>query len=148
MPIPTEADWGDYQGDLDQAYAHKLFAGRSNQEMIPHFRRNVIERTDELRWMPELPFRYYMLGFRDFLIAGKFDPFWASDAASCFRGLVLEKLEKQPSYILQIMPELLPAVRYVAMNQSLFEASENVYGSFPGKVRRVEDLYETLGRSY
>ncbi|HZV88613.1 MAG TPA: hypothetical protein VFF95_13770 [Candidatus Binatus sp.] len=146
MPIPTEADWGDYQGDLDRAYAHKLFAGRSNQEMIPHFRRNVIERTDELRWMPELPFRYYMLGFRDFVMAGKFDPLWASDAASCFVGLVLEKLEKQPRHILQIMPELLPAVRYVAMNQSLFEASENVYGSFPEKLRRIEGLYETLSR--
>ena len=30
------------------------FAGRKNQEMLPHFRSNVIERTDELRWMPEL----------------------------------------------------------------------------------------------
>jgi len=96
--------------------------------------------------MPELPFRYYMLGFRDFVMAGKFDPLWASDAASCFVGLVLEKLEKQPRHILQIMPELLPAVRYVAMNQSLFEASENVYGSFPEKLRRIEGLYETLSR--
>ena len=52
MRVPTEAEWGNYQADLDQEYAHKMFAGRSNQEMIPHFRRNVIERTDELRWMP------------------------------------------------------------------------------------------------
>jgi hypothetical protein len=48
MPVPTEAEWGDYQGDPDQTCAHKLFAGRTNQEMLQHFRRNVIERTDEL----------------------------------------------------------------------------------------------------
>jgi len=72
MPVPTEAEWGEYQADLDQKYAHSLFAGHTNEEMQPHFYRNVIERTDELRWMPEVPFRYYMLGFRDFVMAGKF----------------------------------------------------------------------------
>jgi len=148
MPIPTEADWGDYKADLDQTYAHKLFGGRTNQEMLPHFRRNVIERTDELRWMPEIPYRYYMLGFRDFVMAGEFDPLWGSDAASCFIGLVLEKLEKQPVHILQIMPQLLPAVRHVAMNQSAFEASEEICGSFQEKLKRIEGLYETLSRSY
>jgi hypothetical protein len=79
MPVPTEAEWGDYRADLDQSYAHKLFAGRTNQEMLPHFRRNVIERTDELRWMPESPFRYYMLGFRDFVMS---DDSWCQELQS------------------------------------------------------------------
>ena len=73
MPIPTEADWGDYSSDLDQKHAHDLFAGHTNQEMQPYFRRSVIERTDELRWMPEIPIRYYMLGFRDFVMARDFE---------------------------------------------------------------------------
>ena len=144
MTVPTEAEWGDYQADLDQDYAHKLFAGRTNQEMLPHFRRNVIERTSELQWMPEVPFRYYMLGFRDFVMAGEFDHLGASDAASCFLGLVLDKLEKQPAHILPIMAQLLPTVRHVAANQALFDASESIYGSFPEKEKRIEALYETL----
>jgi hypothetical protein len=86
MRVPTEAEWGDYQADLDQEYAHKMFGGRTNQEMIPYFQRNVIERTDELRWMPPIPFRYYMLGFRDLVMAGRLEETWASDAASCFLG--------------------------------------------------------------
>ena len=147
MPVPTEADWGNYQADLDQEYAHKMFAGRTNQEMLPYFRRNVIERTDELRWIPGVPFRYYMLGFRDFVMAGEFDPTGAPDAASCFLGLVLEKLEKQPKYILEIMPQLLPAVRHVAMNQSSFEATESIHGSFQEKLGRIESLYESHGPS-
>jgi hypothetical protein len=146
MGVPTEADWGNYQTDLDQDYAHKLFAGRTNQEMLPHFRRNVIERTDELRFMPEVPFRYYMLGFRDFVMAGEFEDREASDAAGCFLGLVLEKLEKQPSYILPIMPDLLPAVQRVAKNQASFDATESIYGGFPEKLGRIEALYKSLGR--
>jgi hypothetical protein len=93
--VPTEAEWGDYQADLDQDYAHKLFAGRTNQEMLPRFRRNVIETTHDLPWMPEAPFRNYMLGFRDFVMAGEFEFLGASDAASCFLDLVQEKLEKE-----------------------------------------------------
>jgi hypothetical protein len=147
MTVATEAEWGDYQADRDQNYAHKLFAGRTNQEMLPRFRRNVIERTDELRRIPEVPFRYYMLGFRDFVMAGEFDHLGASDAANCFLGLVLDKLERQPAHILPIMARLLPAVRHIAMNQPAFDASENIYGSFQEKLRCIEGLCETLGRS-
>src|SRR5271163_62939 len=138
MPVPTEADWGNNHDDLDQEYAHKLFAGRTNEEMLPHFHRNVIERTDELRWMPEIPFRYYMLGFRDFVMAGDFQQLKASDAASCFLGLVLEKLGKQPAEILPIMLQLLPAIRHVATNQASFEADENIYGNFKEQLKRIE----------
>lgn len=145
--VPTEAEWGDYEADLDQKYAHKMFAGRTNQEMLPHFRRNVIERASELQWMPVAPFRYYMLGFRDFVMAGEFDPTWAPDAASCFIGLVLRKLEKQPGYILAIIPQLLPAVRHVAMNQASYGATESIYGSFQEKLRRIEALSQSRSKS-
>ena len=141
MHVPTEAEWGDYHADLDQKYAHDLFAGRTNEEMLPHFHRNVIERTDELRWMPEVPFRYYMLGFRDFVMAGKFDLLDAADAASCFLDLALEKLEKQRGHILPIMPELLPTLRYVAQNQATFGATEGIYGNFQQKLARIDTLY-------
>jgi hypothetical protein len=143
MTVPTEAQWGDYQDDLDQSYAHKLFAGRTNEEMLPHFRKNVIERTDELRWVPEVPFRYYMLGFRDFVLSEHFGEFGAADAASCFLDLFLEKLEGQPSYILPIISQLLPAARRIATNQASFAASESIYESFREKLGRIEALIET-----
>jgi hypothetical protein len=37
MRVPTEAEWGDYQSDLDQKYAHDLFGSHTNEEMQPHF---------------------------------------------------------------------------------------------------------------
>jgi hypothetical protein len=143
--VPSEKDWGDYKADLDQNHAYTVFAGRTNEEMQPFFRRNPIEMTDELRWMPEVPFRYYMLGFRDFVMAKQFGFLDASDAASCFIGLVLEKLDKHPPHINPIMPDLLPALEYVAHHQALFEAQEHIYGNFLEKLARIKTLYAAQG---
>ena len=90
--------------------------------------------------MPPIPFRYYMLGFRDYMLAGKFADSFASDAASSFLRLVLVLLEEEPAKIVPIMPELLPALRYVGGNQALFEAKEYIYGSFPAMLARIESL--------
>jgi hypothetical protein len=143
LPVPTEKDWGDYRLDLDQKHAHDVFAGHTNEQMQRFFRQNPIEMTDELRWMPDVPFRYYLLGFRDFIMAKDFGFLNGSDAASCFLGLVLEKLEKQSRLIVPIMPELLPTIEHVARNQSLFEAAPNVYGNFIEKLGRIRALYKT-----
>lgn len=140
MRVPTEAEWGNYRADLDQAHAYTVFGRRTNQEMLPFFRRNVIERTDELRWMPEIPFRYYMLGFRDFVMSDDLGDMGAPDAVSCFLELVLEKLRKQPQRILPIMPQLLPAIRHVALNQASFGANESIYGNFAQRLTQIETL--------
>jgi len=138
--VPTEKDWGNYNADLDQRHAHSVFAGRTNNEMRAFSRRNVIEMTDGLRWMPEVPFRYYMLGFRDFVLARDFERLGAASATSCFLALVLEKLERQPPHIFRLMPELLPTAEFVARNQSLFEADEKIYGNFLEKLQKIKKL--------
>jgi hypothetical protein len=89
----------------------------------------------------EVEVRYYILGFRDFITAKQFEFLDGSDAASCFLGLVLEKLENHPMLIVPVMPELLPAVEYVARNQSLFDADESIYGNFLKKLSRIQTLY-------
>lgn len=144
--MPTEKDWGNYQADLDQEYSHRIFAGRTNEDMQAAFRDNVIERTSDLRWMPRVPFQYYMIGFRDFIKAGTFGhPCDAADGASCFIRLVLGTLEAQPDHILTIMPELLPVVEYVGNHQAEFEADEGIYGSFLEIYKQIQALYSALG---
>jgi hypothetical protein len=147
LSVPTEEDWGDYRSDLDQNDAHSVFAGRTNEQMQRFFRENPIERTSDLRWMPEGPFRYYMLGFRDFVMAMQFDFPHASDAASCFLRLVLEKLEKEPRRIVPIMPELIPAVEYVARNQKLFDAQEGIYRNFVDLLSQIRAVYAPYSTS-
>jgi hypothetical protein len=58
--------------------------------------------------MPQVPFRYDVLGFRDFVRAGEFNELEGADAACCLRGLILEKLEKQPQSIRQSCPSYFP----------------------------------------
>ena len=139
--IPSEADWGDYQSDLDAKWAHQHFIGRTNEEMQGYIRGTPLGAAEDLRFMPEVPFRYYVLGYRDFVLAGEFPNFFASDAASCFLRLVLHKLEEQPRYIVPVMPDLLPALEYVARNQETFEAPENIYGRFLEMYRQIQELY-------
>jgi hypothetical protein len=140
MTVPTEEDWGDYRSNLDCKSAHDLFAGHTNEQMRPYFRQNPLERAAELRFMPVVPFRYYMLGFRDCLMDGDFEFLDASNAASCFLGLIIEKLKKQPQVIIPIMPGLLPAVEHVASNQAQYEAEESIYGNFLEKWDQIRSL--------
>ena len=141
LSVPTEEQWGNYNADLDQNYAHSMFAGRTNLEARALIRSSPIERLEDLRWMPPAPFRYYMIGLRDLMLANDFEDLDAPDAASSFLRLVLYKLEKQPHYIVSIMPELLPAIEHVARNQSLFKAKESIYGSFLELLTRIHSLY-------
>jgi len=145
MRIPAEADWGDYKADLDQEYSHRMFIGKSNEEMQPYFRANPIESTDEVRWMPLIPFQYYILGLRDFVLsvtAENYDE--ASDAASCFLRLVLDRLENTPNLVRSVMPDLLPALEFVGSHQALFDAQEEIYGSFPELLEQIKACYRAL----
>jgi hypothetical protein len=140
MKVPSEEDWGNYRSDLDQEWAHRVFAGHTNAEMQAKFRANVIERVDELRFMPAVPFRYYMIGFRDFIKSLEFGDLDAADATSCFLNLVVQKLEQDRNSILPILPELLETVDYVAKNQVAFDADLDIYGDFLEVAKRIYAL--------
>jgi len=142
MKIPNEDDWGNYKDDLEQEWAYKVFGGKSNDEVQKEFVQNVIERTDELRFMPVIPFRYYMLGFMKFVMSGNFEICGSSDAASCFLDLVKEKLIEYPEHILPIMDELYPAVEYVAKNQQKYDADLEIYGDFLQIFENIRTQYE------
>jgi hypothetical protein len=90
--------------------------------------------------MPELPFRYYMIGFQDCLMDGDFDFLEASNAANCFLNLILEMLENQPQVIIPIMPGLLPVVDHIAHSQRFYNVDESIYGSFPEKLSQIRAL--------
>ena len=151
LPVPSESDWENYKDDIDASYAHDLFIGKTNDEMRVHFERTVIERTNELRFMPKLPFRYYMLGFKDYVLSISIPDernLDAADAASCFIRLVEEKLNKHSDDIWPIMPDLIPAVDYVAKHQRKFGADEDIYGNFYEKTERIKAIFENHNNRY
>jgi hypothetical protein len=141
LGIPTETDWGNYSADLDQNWAHQHYYGKTNEEMQKYFRNNPIEGASDLRFMPEVPFRYYMLGYRDYVMSGNLGIREDASAADCFLSLVRDKLEKDPRYIVPIMSELLPAIEHVATHQEEFNAAEHIFGNFLERLERIRTLY-------
>ncbi len=141
MNIPTEQDWENYWDDLDAKWAHKVFAGKSNDEVQVAFRNCVIEKMSDLWFMPIKPFQYYMYGFKQFIDKGKFDDeFDASDAVSCFINLVANVLEEKPGYIKPILNDLMPTLEHISENQLEYGADIDIYGHFPVKLDRIKAL--------
>jgi hypothetical protein len=144
--VPTEQDWGNYQSDLDQNDAYKAFHNKTNQEMQSYFRKTTLGATGDLRWMPKIPFQYYMIGFRDFITAEIFEPGYASDATSCFLNLIIDKLENHPDFIVAIMPDLMPTIEFVASHQARFKANIDIYGNFHKKLKQIQKPYSQYSR--
>ncbi|MFS1423238.1 hypothetical protein [Shewanella sp. 10N.286.48.B5] len=142
MQIPSETDWEDVQNsnDLDAGYAYKIFFGKSLSEVQPDFARNPIERFDELRFMPKIPFQYYIFAFRDFVINVDNLDDWTSDAASCFLSLIAEILENKPEFIAPVYYELEANLEFISQNQGLYEADEDIYGSFKSTMKKIKAL--------
>ncbi len=138
--IPTESDWENYIEDLDMKYAHGMFIGKSNEQMLSEYKDRVLSRSEDIFWMPKKPFQYYIFGFRDFIIRRDFGLGDDADAASSFLNLILYKLEKQPDFILPMLPQLITDIEFIANNQKLFDADEDIYGNFQETLAKIKDL--------
>lgn len=142
---PSEADWGDPGGDLDRAYALKMFAGKTYEEARRMFETtDVLSRLEDLGNMPDVPFRFYVLAFRDFLLSPVVFEIdmgvGAPTAASGFLILVESVLRQNPVAVRPILDELLSAAEYVCDRQVQYDADEDIYGRFPDALRRIKAL--------
>ncbi len=140
MKVPNKEDWGDYEKDLDANYAFKVFFGRTISEVVPLFGVNPLERTNELRFMRPIPFRYYILAFRDYLLSKESRD--DADAASCYLSLIGEKIMEQPDTIGPVFPALMESMCKIAENQDFYDADEDIYGNFEELRERIMAAYE------
>jgi hypothetical protein len=142
MNMPKEIDWGDWSADLDVRSAHATFAGRKYDDVVQEFHDNSIEMADQLRFMPIIPFQYYIFSFKHYIQSdlAKGD----SDAASCYLRLIIEKIEKQPAFILPIIDKLYESIKYVATNQYIFDADKDIYGDFKDVLYRIDQLMRSV----
>lgn len=140
--VPGREAWGKLpDDDLDMQAAYKDFFGKSNSNMQEKFANYPIEMADSLRWMPIVPFRYYIKGFTQFLFSGKSHGPDAADAANSFLNLIAEKLINQPNCVAPVMDEILPVVHHLADNQEAFNADLDIYGDFREKKKTIDELW-------
>ena len=128
--IPSEEEWGDWQQDVDQRFAHDTYIGRSTRDMQDRFVHAPIEAASELQFMPPIPFRYYIIGFRDSVMSDKHDEVSKANSASCFLRLVYEKLRTDRDAIMPVIDKLMPTAEHIARNQDQFNAETDIYGDF------------------
>lgn len=140
--IPNEEDWGTRGSDLDRRSAYESFFGKSNEQMQTYFYRNGSELISEIRFMPPRPFRYYILGVRDFILADNFPRYEAADFCSYFLDMVEYLLKNETSLVSSSMLALMPTLEYIANNQDKYEAPYDIYGDFSKNLVRIKALCE------
>ena len=128
--MPSKAAWGDIGKDLDVKYAYKIFGEKERNEVHGDFGRCVIERADELRFMPDAVFPYYMLAFMDFVEHGEYSVADASDVFHSYLELIKSRLKSSPQSIIIIIKDLAPSIRRIILAQDHFNISREIYGNF------------------
>jgi len=137
--IPSAGDWGDIAGDFDLSDAYRTFFGRSNREMQSCFAKNVMSRAQDIRFMPKVPFMYYMQGFSEFVLSESYGDQAPSDVANCFLSVVQNRTEVDPSAIVPIIGIVSKALDFIANNQESLGACAEIYGDFREKSALIQE---------
>ena len=140
--IPNDKDWIDCPTELDGPYARKRFFGLTRTQATKLFIEgpsSVISLAHEIYIVPPVPFRYYWLSFKDYVVTKEAQS-GDSDAASCFMSMTLTKLEEEHHIIKPIMEELLVAAHFIATHQLRYHADYDIYGNFHRMYNRMVKL--------
>lgn len=125
--------------DLDLVYAKKTFFKVSRKNILASFSNNVIERADELRFMPNILFNKYFHFFIDFIISQEHDEFDADDVASCFTTLLNEKLDAKAIESKALISASTNAITLFHDNMAFYNANPDIYGDLESKLDLLKE---------
>ncbi|WP_127924163.1 MULTISPECIES: hypothetical protein [unclassified Pseudoalteromonas] len=130
---------GGCEKNLDLVYAKKTFFNVSKQAVLASFNRNVIERADELRFMPNILFNKYFYFFTDFIINQKHDEFDAGEIASCFTSLLNEKLDAKAIECKDLHQTVINAVKFLQDHIEFYNTDADIYGDLDSKLLLLQN---------
>lgn len=143
--IPTKNDWGDLSNP-DIYYAYKAFGEKNNENIQAEFKKNIIERCNDLKVMPIKPFLYYIFGLKKFIENGDFGLYSeACDSVNGFLSVIESKLNENPKEIKRIYPKIKTTLNDIAKNQNSYDADEEIYGDFKVVVRDIDIQINLIG---
>lgn len=125
--------------DLDLVYAKKTFFKVSRKNILASFSNNVIERSDELRFMPNILFNKYFHFFIDFIINQEHDEFYAGEIASCFTTLLDEKLDAKAIESKVLISTSTNAITFLHDNIEFYNADQDIYGDLASKLELLQE---------
>lgn len=138
MQIPTVQDWGPVR-DADVC-ARKVYMGRSIDDLHDHFLDNAVGAAEYLIEMREIPFRYYIYGFKNALESAAADPNWEYPpemAMSSIFFVLEETLRYDSAKIWPIIDEWLEIAKN--LYESLADPDEESWGT-PSYRRRWKEI--------
>jgi hypothetical protein len=139
MNVPDDSDWDGYESDIEVAYLHNLFYGKSIEEVKGYFGYGKsIERMSELEYAPRPVFQYYVHAFARFLRSE--EAVGDSDSASAFLSLLDSRERLDPGCVRSIFHLLDDCVTFVAKHQYQFNAPVDIYGKFKERAQRIREL--------
>ncbi len=124
--------------NVDLHYARKIFCQVPKNHIIESFAANIIERTDELRFMPQALFRIYFPVMLDFILYVEHSEEDASMIADCFTSLVEEKLELGHLDSFAELNRVFDSLDYFESNLKVYNTDPDIYGDLSEKLTSIK----------
>lgn len=149
METPTKNDWEsiDYPADnLDVICARKHFFGKTLKEAESLFADNALYYQEDLSYMPPSPFRYYLHAYMSYLTSSHSEG--DTDAASCFLGLLAEKLdtENEKNGLLAFWDRIEETLASIRQRKEWFEWDHDIYGDLEERIAAITQRKNGISR--
>jgi len=115
--IPTIAEWGDYEADLDTKWTFDKFNQKNFAEAAALFASCASATCEDLGYMPLKPFQYYMTAITRYISSEGFKntlDLFTDDAIYFFFCRVVDMLGNKPDFILPIWHDVDAALTKIA----------------------------------
>ncbi len=138
MKIPDKDDWEAAWRGLDEGCAFRNFYEKSLKEALALFQQCAVVYQEDLVYMPESPFRYYVRAYIYYLASERSRS--DSDAANCFLMLIETRFRDHPDWLDCSWSRIVPVLQKIAEQQEdFYDANQTIYGDFGKRVRRLLD---------
>lgn len=121
----------------DEKYAIEHFLGKTFDEAKQLFIENDLYYADDLTWMGQKAFQYYLPAFTDYLIS---DRDASSDTLNHFISIIKFKIEHEIESILLCRTELLNTLECCLNNYSKYKVEVEIYGDLEIELKKLFDI--------
>lgn len=135
--LPSRSDWGDLAGDFDAQDAFKKFNGLSKQEAKRLFGDDVLACAQDIRFMPSIPFTYYLEAFCEFVLDGVYGDSLAWMVADSFASVLSSRIEGNASALISNKSQIEKAFGFIVSNQQRFAIDETFYADLSWQLEQI-----------
>jgi hypothetical protein len=131
--LPTFFDISPTKGEnLDEKSAVEHFLGKGQREATALFHKNSLHYLDDLMWMGDKAFAFYLPAFLDYLRSA--DVKQNPDDLNHLIGIIEFRLEHEPHSITIASETILSAIDYCLENYAAFKVNSGIYGDLNAKL--------------